>query len=377
LAVLASAGTAFAQSSVTLYGIADVWVGNLKTTAFNDVTGRVEGVGQTKVDSGGLSGSRWGLRGSEDLGGGLKAVFQLESGFDISGGSLQQGGNLFGRQAFVGLGGGFGTVTLGRQYPAYDEARGGTDALGHSSFSATAGNGAWGATGSVFNNGLGVVEQLDGRDYTFRLNNSIHYATPNLGGFNAAVTVGLGENKGANPTTNAASKAGNVLSLRAGYTNGPINVQVAHQNEKDRGVPGSQNSAPAGGVGSAFGTNVTSEKHTLLAGSYDLGVAKLFAGYNTSSDNTTVPNTGKDKEFSLGAAIPFGAARLEVGYGNSKTGSGVAGTDIKVNSLGLQAIYSLSKRSDAYFGLLNTKAKFGSREIGKVSLVAVGLRHRF
>jgi predicted porin len=90
-----------------------------------------------------------------------------------------------------------------------------------------------------------------------------------------------------------------------------------------------------------------------------------------------VPNTGKDKEFSLGAAIPFGAARLEVGYGNSKTGSGVAGTDIKVNSLGLQAIYSLSKRSDAYFGLLNTKAKFGSREIGKVSLVAVGLRHRF
>ena len=120
----AYAGIASAQSSVTLYGVGDA------------VMERVEGAGTMhRISSGGLNGSRFGLRGVEDLGGGLKAVFQFESGFGIDDGTQLQGiaaasatnvfvpltqttstTRLFGRQAFVGLQTGFGTVRLGRQY---------------------------------------------------------------------------------------------------------------------------------------------------------------------------------------------------------------------------------------------------------------------
>jgi predicted porin len=115
LAVLAASGAAMAQSSVTLYGIADAWVGSSEV--------KVGGVGtrQNVVDTSGVNGSRWGLRGAEDLGGGMKAIFTLESGINLDTGASGQGGLLFGRQAFVGLQSGFGTVSLGRQYGGYGD----------------------------------------------------------------------------------------------------------------------------------------------------------------------------------------------------------------------------------------------------------------
>jgi len=117
LAVLAASGTAMAQSNVTLYGLADVWFGSSKF----EVTGEGS-VRQTKVDSGGLNTSRWGMKGSEDLGGGLKANFQLEQGFDLSTGAAQSG-KTFNRQAWVGLSGGFGEVQLGKVWTSYDDIR--------------------------------------------------------------------------------------------------------------------------------------------------------------------------------------------------------------------------------------------------------------
>lgn len=112
LAVLgALAGTASAQSSVTVYGVVDAGIVAEKGGAGGSVT---------KLTSGVASGSRIGFKGSEDLGGGLSALFLLENGFAVDNGALGQGGLLFGRQAFAGLGGGFGTVTFGRQYtPQY------------------------------------------------------------------------------------------------------------------------------------------------------------------------------------------------------------------------------------------------------------------
>lgn len=108
LAVLtAFAGVAHAQSSVTLYGIID--------EGFN-VNTNAGGKHLYNLTSGVLQGSRFGLRGTEDLGGGLKAIFVLENGFDVNSGKLGQGGLMFGRQAYVGLSSQFGTVTLGRQY---------------------------------------------------------------------------------------------------------------------------------------------------------------------------------------------------------------------------------------------------------------------
>ncbi|CAG2158921.1 porin [Cupriavidus numazuensis] len=130
-ALLACAGAASAQTSVTLYGVVDVpveFVNHLANAAptINPVTGSVTqkpGGNRLGLASNGLSGSRFGLRGTEDLGGGLKALFVLESGVSVDTGNLQQAGRLFGRQAFVGLQSNtLGKLTLGRQYTALFDA---------------------------------------------------------------------------------------------------------------------------------------------------------------------------------------------------------------------------------------------------------------
>jgi len=128
-ALIGCAGSACAQSSVTLYGVVDASV------EYSTHVGSVPaasnqfdpGVGKQvyRLNSGGLSGSRWGIRGIEDLGTGMKAMFVLESGFGVDTGTLQQAGRLFGRQAFVGLQkAGIGQFTLGRQYTSMLEALG-------------------------------------------------------------------------------------------------------------------------------------------------------------------------------------------------------------------------------------------------------------
>src|ERR1700710_118625 len=116
------AGTAHAQSSVTLYGILDEGF-MVNTNAKNVVNGKNVGARQYQIDSAsGTQGSRWGLKGTEDLGGGLAAIFTLESGVNLSNGQFGQGNTAFGRQAFVGLSSKqFGAVTLGRQYDSIND----------------------------------------------------------------------------------------------------------------------------------------------------------------------------------------------------------------------------------------------------------------
>ena len=114
IALLCAATGAYAQPSVVLYGIIDESLAYSSSEASSATT---RGQRNFKALTGELSGNRWGLRGSEDLGGGLKAVFTLENGFQGTTGKLAQGGLLFGRQAFVGLSSaGAGTFTMGRQY---------------------------------------------------------------------------------------------------------------------------------------------------------------------------------------------------------------------------------------------------------------------
>src|ERR1700735_2585996 len=120
-ALSAFASVAHAQSSVTLYGIIDeaaVYESSQKTGGNNTAASPNVGGKKVAFDSlSGLNGSRWGLKGTEDLGGGLKAVFQLENGANINTGGFGQGGLEFGRQAYVGLSSAqLGTVTMGRQY---------------------------------------------------------------------------------------------------------------------------------------------------------------------------------------------------------------------------------------------------------------------
>lgn len=363
MAALASI-SAFAQSSVTLYGIGDMWFGTLKVGAPGAA------VSQTVLNSGGLSGSRFGLRGSEDLGGGLKAEFQFENGFSLDSGvtSTSNSGvlgpagsgfaagntvastfsktaaaaagtvdSIFARQAFIGLSGGFGGLRLGRQYSSYDELRGATDTMGHTSFSGTVG-------------AMGVWEAV-GTGYTARVNNMIRYETPNMSGFSATVSYGLGENK------TAVASADSIVGFKAQYANGPLLVGLGYQNET---------------AVSATGVKFAG-KGTLVAGTYDLGVAKVFAGFNSVSATGSL----KDKDFQIGASVPMGAFSLAAQYATAKT-STAGVTTAKGNTLSLQGIYALSKRTNAYVGLANGKIKNGAgATTRKGDLFAVGLRHTF
>ncbi|MBE0632166.1 MAG: porin, partial [Burkholderia vietnamiensis] len=155
-ALAACAAPVFAQNSVTLYGLID--------EGFNYTNNvNVNGLGKTnyQLASGYAQGSRWGLKGSEDLGGGLKAIFTLENGFDVNNGRLGQGGRMFGRQAFVGLSESrFGTLSFGRQYDSV------VDYL-----APLTANGNWG--GTLFSHPF----DNDNTDNSFRVNNTVKYAS--------------------------------------------------------------------------------------------------------------------------------------------------------------------------------------------------------
>ena len=195
-----AAGAASAQTAnVTLYGVIDTYVASERVSA----QGTTPSTSVTVLNAGGLSGSRWGLRGSESLGGGMSAIFTLENGFDSSTGGLNQGGRLFGRRAFVGLNGGFGQVQVGRDYsPNFwvqlnsDDTFGG----GLTGFSAVAN------LGGFFAN-------------TLRQDNQIQYITPNMGGLTARAAWAFGEVAGG-------TNRGRTFGANVEYKNGPIYAGV-------------------------------------------------------------------------------------------------------------------------------------------------------
>ncbi|WP_414143793.1 porin, partial [Burkholderia territorii] len=155
----------FAQSSVTLYGIVDAGITYVNNS---------HGSAQVAAQSGVAQGSRWGLKGAEDLGSGMKLIFQLENGFNVFNGKLGQGGLEFGRQAYVGLtDNAWGTLTLGRQYDPI------VDLVQPASM-----NGNWGALFSHAND-------IDNVDNGFRVNNAIKYVTPTFSGLSGEVMYAL------------------------------------------------------------------------------------------------------------------------------------------------------------------------------------------
>ncbi|MBI0327419.1 porin [Burkholderia plantarii] len=167
-----SAGLAHAQSSVTLYGTIDEGFEYVSNLGGKSDYALVSGNRQL--------GDRWGLKGSEDLGGGLHAVFQLENGFSINNGALSQSGEMFGRQAFVGLSSErLGTVTLGRQYDSVVDYVAPLSAAG-----------SWG--GSLFSHPF----DADNLDETFRINNAIKYASPEYAGLQFGGLYGFSNQAG-------------------------------------------------------------------------------------------------------------------------------------------------------------------------------------
>ncbi|MFC0402502.1 porin [Paraburkholderia rhizosphaerae] len=189
-------GAANAQNSVTLYGLIDQGVN------FTNNAGSGSAV---QLRSGDTSGSRWGVKGNEDLGSGLSAIFHLEGGFNASNGQLGQNGRLFGRQAYVGLQSNqYGTLTLGRQYdPTVDL------------FSSITAAGNWGGdVGAVpFDN--------DNADWDFRVNNSIKYATPVYRGFSGEAMYGFSNTAGGFQDNRVISAAGQ-------YQGGGLTAELAY-----------------------------------------------------------------------------------------------------------------------------------------------------
>lgn len=329
LAVLGSvAGMAQAQSSVTLYGLADIWVGSTKSET-NGV-----GTSVTKVNGSGLATSRFGLKGSEDLGGGLKANFQLEQGFDIdtgAAGKSTSANQAFDRQSWVGLSGGFGEVQVGKTWSSYDDIR----LSANDNFNAN--------VAASFNTWVA---------YNDRPVNSIKYISPTFGGFSGSLTYGLGEDK------TATTSASNLTALGLQYATGPVFVGLAYQSEKN---------GPAN----------TKKTYTLLNGSYDLGMAKLVAGYNQFKD-TAVAGDLKANEWNLGVEVPVAAnLNFGLGYAQSKEKTAGVATD-KTTGYTASLLYSLSKRTTVYGVLSQTKSKdIPFTTEGKDTLYAVGINHKF
>ncbi len=325
LAALAASSAAMAQSSVTLSGRVDA-------ALYSEMTGvGAAEVTQTGLGNGGdygLTGSRWALSGTEDLGGGLKAMFKLENRFNIDTGTSAGG---FGGDAYVGFAGGFGKVLLGRTYTAFDDAR-------------SVSNGS-NVFDSAFTPSVGGI----GGDYVSRGANGIRYESPEFSGFSGAVSYAFGEDK--TPTTDAS----NIISMHVKYMAGPVAVAYGYQEESVTGN--------------------TANKFHQLSGAYDFGVASLSAGY-TKRNGTNV--TGDDKGYNIGVNVPVGAAvNVSAGYAREEVEIG-GGTAAKSAGFGIGATYSMSKRTTLYTGFKQAKVEDGAgAEIGKQRLFAAGVRHNF
>lgn len=352
LAVLAASGAAMAQSSVTVYGLMDVWVGSSKST---DVTGGVTTKTSNNVlESGGFNTSRIGFKGTEDLGGGLKANFTIETAITPDRPSASSLGS---RVATVGLAGGFGAIDLGRNWTPYDDTR----AMANDTFNAN--------IASSFSTWLG---------YEDNPNNMIRYTSPSFGGVSGSLAYSLGEDK----TAAAGSKASSITSMSLNYANGPIVAGLAYQQQKQNGANGVFSADP----GILAGLNLLDPgvggktAYTLINGSYDFGVAKLIAGYNTVKITDAAANSAKANEYNLGVEAPLGSS-LSVGAGYAQSKVKVAGVDLfKTTGYSVALKYALSKRTFAYTALTQTKVKdqtVGSTDSFKSNIFAVGIQHAF
>lgn len=323
------AAPAFAQSNVTVYGIADVGVGYGKAgdTTF---TGVVDGV---------LSGPRLGFKGSEDLGNGLSAVFVLEQGYSVGTGapaSTKQ----FHRQAWAGLKGGFGTIGLGRQYaPGYNYT---------AKFSSAFAAGAVDPQSILANSipGASIHPNTDAR-----WDNSITYNLGNMGGVMAEAIYSFQTAQSGDDRTDD-----DKIGLGVGYAAGPVGVGLVYHRSK---------------------TADESLKEIYVGGTYDLGAAKLFASYQTAKLDDAVDSS-----------VIYGGVVVPVGKGNVHAAiaklSDDENDDNDSTSASVGYTHGLSKRTTGYVvlnrttnddnaarGVLATEAGEGSTAFG------VGLRHAF
>jgi len=348
-AVLATcAGAASAQSGVTIYGIVDAGV----------VHERGGFAGSTsKLSSGVGSYSRLGFRGTEDLGGGVSAIFNLESGFRIDTGEIDSTGTLFNRQAYVGLKSPMGTLTIGRQFTPWHNAL-----L---------------QVGDPFGTGFAGTSKNLFPDWgtNVRASNTLMYTAPPTMGITGELMYSAGEQFGS-------ASAGRQTGASVGYTVGALNLRLAYNNRNSTlGV-----TPELRGVGT----------NKLLAANYDFGVVKAYVAYSVDKGNNSAPlgtatnafdrlpvtSSTDGNEVLLGVTAPIGTGTLmaSVMRKNDKT---VFNQDARAWGVGY--LYPLSKRTSLYtaYGSIdnkngagytvanNTEAGTGDRAFN------LGVRHAF
>ncbi len=335
-AALAGTGAAQAQSSVQLYGLIDASVGQFQTAG----SGKFR-----RLDSGNMSTSYFGFKGSEDLGGGLRANFALESFLLVdSGGASRVPGvdSFWARNAWVGVSGGFGALKLGRTgtplfvstliFNPFGDSFGYSPAI-RQYFAAPYGTPVVGDTA---------------------WSNAIGYSTPNLGGLSANVLFSLGEH--------AATSKGNTIGANVLYFGGPFAFTAAWQNVKSQGALGRAVSAFPG---------FENQTAYQVGASFDLGAAKLFA--QAGRVNTQAVTDVKTSTVQLGASVPLGAGALLASYGVSSIETAGSTVEPKSKMLTLGYDHKLSKRTDVYAIVMSDK--FTGKSSGNT--LAFGVRHTF
>lgn len=319
------AAPAMAQSNVTIYGVADAYFG-FGSDDNNDISA---------IESGGLASSRIGFKGSEDLGNGLKAVFTLEQGYAIDTGkaSPSVGDSVFSRQAWVGLQGSFGTVSLGRQYaPGYF-------VFDYDVF--LPGSAAAISPQSTLSNQYGMTITPNS---PARWDNSVKY-TGSFDAVKVQAIYSMGKTEVAASGVSDDDKYG----LSAAYANGPVNVGVIYHN-----------------VGYAS----KDQSEWLIGASYDFGMAKVAGSYQAASNIGGIANADS-KLWNLGVIVPVGGGNVHLAYAKLDED----GTSVDPFSYTLAYTYPFSKRTIAYAGY--QKLDYDTATKDDKDLFVVGVTHKF
>ncbi|MDR5741161.1 MULTISPECIES: porin [unclassified Caballeronia] len=382
-AFLAACGIGQAHAaSVTLYGLIDYGVNYQSNSGGGRVIGGSSGI---------MQGSRWGFKANEDLGGGLAAIFQLENGFDAGNGRSLQGGAQFGRQAWLGLSSNaYGTVTLGRQY----------DSL--VTFVETRMNSSNYGGGTTAHPG-----DLDNLNNSKRVNNSIKYMSPSLGGFTFGGVYGFGGQAGD-------FSRNRIWSTGIGYDYGNFSAGVAYMNVRNpnqsfftatpTNVSGTNlNNMTASPVYSGYASARTYQA-IAAAGRYTIGPATIGLVYSNVQFKNLGDTSSGSNPLRLSGTAKFDTAEVNATYYwtpallselvySYTRGSGVGSIGSShYNNVSLSLDYYLSKRTDVYI-ISSTQFADGTDSTGRPAhatlnaltasssdrqtFVQLGIRHKF
>lgn len=350
------------ESNVTIYGVIDM------SLAYTSKVGANNG-SRFSLDSGDQMASRIGFRGKEDLGGGLSAIFQLETGFNADDGAMATANTLFDRKSVVGLSGRYGTLTVGRQTDYLEDI--GTK---YSSFQIFGGSGV---RAGHFNS----LDRLTGA----RTNNSVRFDSANVSGFTGSLFYGFGEVAGNN-------SAGQAFGIGANYANGPFGIGAAYYQSK---LVADALPARAGD---------TDLKTFTIGTSYQFGPAKVFGAWSqtrrpqqgplaatglvqiTTATKANIFDVGVDYALNNNLHLLASVIHDRADLSRATTGA----TRGKTTQVNLGVDYFLSKRTDVYTmlsrqsannvqnpGVIGAAYASSPSDDSSQNVLRMGLRHKF